>query len=285
MVKVYQLNAFAAAPKGGNPAGVCLEEGLSHEQMQTIARKVGLSETAFLTEEREKYHVKFFTPRKEIDVCGHATIATFSLLAQQGLKQGTYTMITKAGEIRIDLEDELVWMHQGAPRFLGWAYSRKEDIATALNLDTSKIDDGLSCEVVSTGVPTLLVPVKTLEDLLKIKPNLRAVEKLTAEYGNCLMYVYTTQTECEGNTAHARMFAPGYGIPEESATGMAAGALACSIYRAGKASQEIVIEQGSSLKKPSEIRVRLKVTEPKRISDVIIGGKAHIVKTIEMAEH
>jgi PhzF family phenazine biosynthesis protein len=84
MTEVYILNAFSATAEGGNPAGVVADAtSMTEEQIQEIARELGYSETAFVqTSDVADFKVRFFTPVTEVDLCGHATIATFSLLLQ-----------------------------------------------------------------------------------------------------------------------------------------------------------------------------------------------------------
>ena len=86
MIKVYTLNAFTDDVSGGNPAGVVLDaDNLTEKQMQGIAKKVGFSETAFvMSSDSADFRVRFFTPSDEVDLCGHATIATFKLLLLKG---------------------------------------------------------------------------------------------------------------------------------------------------------------------------------------------------------
>src|SRR3989344_7333723 len=115
-VKVFTLNAFAKTENGGNPAGVVLNsDGLSEKQMLLISKKVGFSETAFVQKsDKADFKVKFFTPNAEVDLCGHATIATFYLLKdRQIIQAGKYTQETKAGVLAIEiLQDKTVFMDQ-----------------------------------------------------------------------------------------------------------------------------------------------------------------------------
>lgn len=93
-IKVFTLNSFAKINTGGNPAGVVLDaENLSENDMLTIANIVGFFETAFIQKsDKANFKVRFFTPTNEVDICGHATIATFFLLFKKGLiKQGNYS--------------------------------------------------------------------------------------------------------------------------------------------------------------------------------------------------
>lgn len=281
MVTVYHLNAFVKKGIGGNPAGVCLDSaGLSEQDMQSIAAKVGFSETAFVHGNGSgRFKVRFFTPVKEVALCGHATIAAFYLLAQQGIVgKGSYTQETKAGTLGVEIGESMVYMSQNRPRSLGSV--PKEEVEECLDI---KLNNDLPVEVISTGEPTIIVPVPSLESLFGIKPNFGRIKLLEQRHHNGLLYVFTTETIAKESTAHARMFAPLDGINEEAATGVASGALACYMYRHGLARNPLrfVFEQGYCLGSPSEILGRLKI-RANQISDVTIGGAAVVKGTINV---
>lgn len=285
MTKVYTLSAFAKTSEGGNPAGVCLDaDNLSEEQMQKIAAQVGFSETAFVQKSKKAdFKVRFFTPTNEIALCGHATIATFSLMFQKGkIPAGKYRQETKAGVLGIEImANGLVFMNQNPPQYLG--VLTKEKIAECLNLKASDIDTRFPVEIVNTGVPTIVVPLSSLETLLRLKPTMKKILDVTKKYQNSLMYVFTRETKSKSSTAHGRMFAPSHGIDEESATGMANGALACYLFKHDLISDpsNLIFEQGYSMNKPSEIFGKLKI-DRNEIKEVIIGGTAMLMKELEI---
>jgi len=139
-MKLYRASAFLKEPHGGNKAGVALEvEGMSDEQMQQVAFEVGYSETAFvLPSLLADFRVRFFTPTSEVDLCGHATIATFNVLRDtKKLQPGLYTQETKAGILQLDVRDDLVFMEQNQPLF-GEILSAK-DVADCF-LETNFVD-------------------------------------------------------------------------------------------------------------------------------------------------
>jgi len=285
MVLVHAVNAFAKKRNGGNSAGVCLDaDRLNIQEMQRIAARVGFSETAFVQKsDRADFKVRFFTPVNEVALCGHATIATFYLLASLGrIGKGRHTQETKAGVLDIEIaDDNLIFMNQNPPQFLG-TVDKEEIIRCFANLRSGDISM-LPIEIVSTGLPVMLVPVVSLRRLLTLVPDFRKITEITERYGRTLMYVFTMQTELKGSTAHGRMFAPSHGIPEESATGMANGALECYLFKHSLTSDplNLVFEQGYSLARPSEILGRL-IVEAGEIKQVIIGGRAIVAGQIEV---
>lgn len=277
-IKIYSLNAFAKTKKGGNSAGVVLDANfLSNKVMQKIAQKIGFSETAFVKKSNKAdFKVKFFTPNKEIELCGHATIATFYLMIKKNLlKPGNYTQETKAGILNFEIKkDGTVFMNQKSPQFLN--IIDEKEIIDSLNISSEVISKDLPIQIVSTGLKDIFIPIRSLKDLNKIKPNFEKVTKISKKYNSVGYHLFTLETKFN-STAHCRNFAPLYGINEESATGTSNGALGCYLFKYGKISKKkvdnLVFEQGYSMKKPSEIFVKLKIKE-KKIIEVKVGGNA-----------
>lgn len=277
-VKAYTINAFAKTTKGGNPAGVVIgADKLSEKDMKKIAENLGFSETAFLMKSnRADFKVRFFTPNDEVDLCGHATIATFSvLLKTQRINPGIYTQETKAGILEVEVnEDGLIMMTQSNPLF--YETIDVEEISDTLNISTHDFNTKLPCQIVSTGLKDILIPIKNIEILDAIKPNFEKVTEISKKY-NVVGYHMFTFDSLNNSNAYCRNLAPLYGIDEESATGTSNGALACYLYKYGMLDllkcDNITFEQGYSMSMPSEINVGLNVKE-NDICEVKVGGKA-----------
>lgn len=276
-VEVYILNSFAKTQEGGNPAGVVLDCDLAESDMLKVAKEVGFSETAFLNKiDENTYSIRFFTPCAEVDLCGHATIATFSLLKDKNLiSQGIYKLNTKAGEITITISSEDVFMTQTLPKF-GEIIDRDE-ILKCFHLSYDDLIENLPTQVVSTGLRDIIVPVKKLDTLLNMSPDFDAISKISKKYDTIGAHAFTLETIEQGSTAHCRNFAPLYDISEESATGTASGALSCYLFENKVINQQeakkIVFEQGYSMVRPSEILASLN-TFNHSISSVNVGGIA-----------
>ena len=121
-MKIYVMDAFAAKLFGGNQAGVALPEGdVSDETMRLIAAELKHSETAFVRPREDgSVDLRYFTPAGEVELCGHATIAAFALLRRLGrLSDGRHIARTKAGELQISVDGDVVWMDMAPPRWLG----------------------------------------------------------------------------------------------------------------------------------------------------------------------
>lgn len=278
LVKAYKLSSFAKTANGGNPAGVVLDaDMLTENQMKQLANTIGFSETAFVSKsETADYKVRFFTPTTEVDLCGHATIAAFSLMKQKGIaKPGNYTQETKAGILRISINDDGIFMEQARPGFYETISS--EELEPCLGLNYNDFDRRMPIQVVSTGVRDIMVPVKNISILEVLNPVMKKIEEISVRYNVSGLHVFTVETASV--SAICRNFAPLYGIPEESATGTSNGALASYLYRYGYLVadlENIYIEQGNFMGRPSIIRAALK-DENKEIKEVWIGGDALII--------
>src|SRR5690554_3584712 len=120
MIDVFYINSFSKVAGGGNPAAVVLDaDAMSKEKMLFVAQKIGFSETAFVMKSNKvDIKVRYFTPVREVDLCGHATIAVFSLLRELGVfKKGHYKLETVNEVLGIDITTEKVMMEMSKPRF------------------------------------------------------------------------------------------------------------------------------------------------------------------------
>ncbi len=274
--EVFIVNAFGLSEVGGNPAGVVLDaDNLSESQMLAIAAKVGLSETAFLLKSDNcDFRLRFFTPIKEVDLCGHATIATYSLLFQLGkVSAGTYKQELLAGHLELTIDiDGRVSMEQSKPYF-GEIFT-SEKIASILKVDASEITfEKFPIKLVSTGLRDILVPISSRLKLDEISPcfaSMAEFNKLTDSIG---FHVFSFNNESLSPVAFCRNFAPLYEINEEAATGSSSGALACYLYKYGLKVKHFEFHQGFSMNRPSKILVDLDYSNDD-ISKVVVSGYA-----------
>ncbi len=270
-VKVKLVKAFTQNPAEGNPAGVILNaDKLSSISMLKIASELGYSESAFvLSSSKADFKVRFFTPTQEMNLCGHATIATIHALVEAGYinKVGVMTQETKAGLLDVEYQkDGLIIMTQATPEFFNYKADRKR-IAQLLGLKIKEITDW-PIEIVSTGTPKLIVPISTLRSLLTIKPDFEAIKQFCIETGARGIYPFTIETQSRNTDFHARQFNPLAGVNEDPITGVAAGALAAYIKKFNLLSKKrFIIEQGFIMNKPGMIFVNIE-------SKVKVGGYA-----------
>ena len=273
-VKVAIVNAFVDSDEGGNPAGVVIDaDHLSDNQKLEIAKEVGLSETAFVSKSNTAdFKLDFYTPQKQIAHCGHATIATFSLLSQLGLvdKQKT-SKETIDGDRAIEVLGDFAYMEQTKPKYRDLSHD-VIDIHRAIGVNATQVISVPA--IVNTGNSFLILGVKTIEDLESLTPDYKKIEEVSEEYDLIGFYIFTLETNNKKRDASSRMFAPRYGIKEESDTGMAAGPLACFLHDYMHLDQSVFqIEQGYSMQpaSPSCIKVVLS-KEGKEINSLKAGG-------------
>jgi len=287
-IEVPIVSAFVDGESGGNLAGVVLNaERYSSEQKQEIAAAVGLSETAFVSpSESADVKLEFFTPTQQIAHCGHATIATFSLLRQRGLLASDRSSLeTIDGLGCVNMEGDAAYMAQRAPRF---ASLNEEDLQTtsrALGITQKDLIEGTEPTLVNTGNSFVIIGIREVETIKGLQPDFALIEKLSESLDLIGFYVFSFDGIGDGRDAGARMFAPRYGIQEESATGMAAGPLACYLYKqSGTNKQEFAIEQGRwmSSPSPSVINVRLNIGVNDKIQNLFAGGQGALKEFVEV---
>ena len=294
----YQLDVFTNNAFTGNSLAVFPDPmGLSSDEMQTIAREMNLSETVFvLNSEKALRHLRIFTPTQELPMAGHPVVGTWNLLARLGIVQAVengWTQIQQEigiGVLPVDIEYHnnlpiQVVMTQGKFE-IGDVISDNNMIlrlAESLGLQITDFDlELLPIQVVSTGIKSLAVCVKSLEKLGECRINSSLLSEIYLEFGAIGCYAFTLET-LEGNPsrAHARFFAPDDGISEDPATGSAAGALSSYLVYHGAIDTveniaKFTIEQGDFMKRPS--RIFAEITGKKgNIEKVKIGGNSVVV--------
>lgn len=298
-LKFYQADVFTAQPFGGNPVAVFPDaDGLADDELQQIAREMNLSETVFVfppTDPAASARLRIFTPTQEIPFAGHPVLGTFYVLAQLGritMQEGMTRVVQECnlGLFPIELHQELgrvarVVMSQPKPEFLE-PLDGLDDVylvGGALGLPKHVIADmRWPLQVVSTGLPVLIVPVRTLTAVRSIQPDASAIIKVCERFGANGILVFTTVTVESFASVHARMFAPKIGILEDPATGSAGGALGAYLVQHGVVevgpTTDILIEQGYEIDRPSRILVQVE-SDDDAIQEVKVGG--HCVMVIE----
>ncbi|MDO4799440.1 MAG: PhzF family phenazine biosynthesis protein [Bacillota bacterium] len=265
------VRAFTEQGSGGNRAGVCVCKDFPDPQvMQGIATEMGLSETAFVCpvpgvsgDDVPSFHIRYFTPLCEIELCGHATIAAFGYLFRRGvIAPGTLRIRTRAGDLHLIVgPDGSVLMEQGDYSERDVDRSKYADIARSLGIDCADLDPQIPIAIVSTGVEDMLIAVRSEAVLRDLVPVFSEIEKISNEHEICGYHVVTLHPSAEaegaGAAALCRNFAPRYGIDEESATGTSNAALAGRLVSLGlwQKGVDYDILQGLWMDRPSRIRV------------------------------
>ncbi len=241
--------------------------------MQQIAHQVGASETAFVRPAEGGHTVRFFTPRTEVALCGHGTIATYAVLASQGLVAGTYTMHTAAGPQQVELAPGgWVRMSQNPPHF-GEAFAPSV-IARVLGVAEESIASSPAPRSVSTGLFKVHTRVTSRAVLDHIVADWQAIARFGEQTKSTGIFAYTFETEQPGHLARCRNFSSAVGA-EDPATGTACGGLASLLVHEGyaKAGERLVFEQGDAVGRPSTITAVIH-HEPGSALRVTVAGRA-----------
>ncbi len=263
-VEASLVKSFSKDINGGNPAGVVLNaDNLTDQQMLGITRELGFSESAFVQKsEVADYKVRFFATTHEVDFCGHAVVATFHVLAQAGLIDTkddapvTVVQETRAGILPVICRaDGKVTMTQGEPIF-GVVETDRTAIAKLLRIDNNDLAD-LPIQVVATAAPKLIVPLKSLDILRKVRPDLLGIKEYSHNHDGKGIYAFTTENLSSSADLTTRFFNPLFGINEESATGVAAGALGAYVnkYIFDGSKKSIIVTQGFDMGQDSTLYV------------------------------
>lgn len=289
----YQLDVFTDRRFEGNPLAVFPDgEGIADDEMQSIAKEMNLSETVFvLPSERALRRLRIFTPKQELPLAGHPVVGTWNLLARLGVTNkpdnGSITIEQEValGVLPVEIEFErsepfVVTMTQG--KFESGPTVTKEKqlalLAESLGLERDELacSAELPVQVVSTGIRALAVPIASLTSLSRIDINPGLLSKIYLEPGAVGCYCFSFETMEESSAVHARFFAPADAIPEDPATGSAAGSLSGYLtYHGGIGESAFTIEQGDLMGRPSRIKAQVDGGKG-TVERVRIGGKSVI---------
>ncbi|MDH3703707.1 MAG: PhzF family phenazine biosynthesis isomerase [Alphaproteobacteria bacterium] len=253
-------HVFCHNGAGGNPTGLVLDAGaLSTDEMQALARQCG-HESGFVLSTaahgEADFRFRYFVPRHEMEMCGHATVGALWLLRERGrIADGVYRIATLSGIVtgavgaRVEITQPL-GEFSNADRFRG-------AILDVLGIGPAALAVG-AIENARTSRTKTLVPMASAETLHAMTPDFARVEQLCTALGSTGLYPYAVVSTDQG-LFEARQFPRGSGYPEDAATGIAATALASALLKGGRITDPaagITIYQGRAMGALSEIRVR-----------------------------
>lgn len=280
------VDVFAEEKFSGNQLAVVLGAGgLSGESMQKIAREFNFSETTFVTGKLKRggFGVRIFTPGQEIPFAGHPVLGTAYVIAEEveSRRVGQMALVLKAGRIPVAFAyrgkvADVLWMRQPEPVFgrsVGAASA-----ARALGLGAKDIDTRFPVQEVSTGLPGLIVPLKSLKALKRAKVDADIYSRLVSGLDAKGILVFCPETRDNANDLSARFFAPYYGITEDPATGSANGCLAAYLLKHryfGDGAIEARVEQGYEIKRPSLLHI--KAAYKGEGIEVQVGGRVQMI--------
>ena len=285
-MKFYIVDAFTDEIFGGNPAGVViLPEGAdfpSDEICVKTAKELRYSETAFIKRlGGNEFNIRYFTPAAEVELCGHATIGSFAALRYGGyIGDGDFLNHTISGDLNITVNGERVLMDMATPVKLNEIKEEEKLVELYAIMGLSYLGQRakglkLTPQMISTGLPDIMMPVMTQADLDAIEPDFKALSDLSEKYEVVGVHAFTL--DGDDATCHVRNFAPLYDIDEEAATGTSNGALTYYGYLNGfvKSGDDCKFIQGEKMKRPSAILSHIEVDENGFL--IRVGGRGIMV--------
>jgi trans-2,3-dihydro-3-hydroxyanthranilate isomerase len=265
-------DVFTDRPLTGNQLAVFTDaRGMDGETMQALARETKFSESTFVLPAEEGGHAKIriFTPATEVPFAGHPTLGTAFVLAGP-LQLDEIRLETGQGIVPVRLErdqDRIVFGRMEQPLPSVTPYADEAELLSALGIERSE----LPVELYDNGIPHVYVGLESQDAVAALKPDMSRLAELPAVLGiNCF--------GGSGRTWKLRMFAPAGDVPEDPATGSAAGPLAVHLVRHGRIEYgtEIEVVQGVEIKRPSKLYARVDGTAD-RLERVEVGGSAVVV--------
>jgi trans-2,3-dihydro-3-hydroxyanthranilate isomerase len=285
------LDVFATGKYTGNQLAVCLDAGdLTDLQMQQIAREINFSETTFVTNSQlvnGGYNTRIFTPTTELPFAGHPTLGTAFAIQQELVKEQIdsrsetrcerVNLNYQVGQIPVDLNYvndrlDILWMHQQQPKF--YESIDRDNLAAVIGVNPTDIDARYPIEPVSTGLPFIIVPLKTVAAVSQAKLNLSLYQPTVANLPAQAILVFCPETVDANCQLHVRVFTECFGVPEDPATGSANGCLAAYLAKHeyfGSSKIDIAVEQGVEMGRSSLLFLRSEYTPDG--CQVSIGGR------------
>ncbi|GAA6323159.1 PhzF family isomerase [Fusobacterium ulcerans] len=293
--KIYQIDSFSNKKFFGNPAGVVYKaDGLTEVDMQRIARELNNSETAFIfSSDSKEYdvHVRFFTPLREVPICGHATIAAHYVIAlEKNFKEKTcIRQKTGAGILPVEIEpidnSYNVIMTQGKVEFGDIINGKNLDrLVSALGIDNDDLIKEAPVQIVSTGHSKVMIGIKDYKQLHNLRPDMKELNKLS-DIINCNGYfVFTFDSKEKDILLKGRMFAPAIGIEEDPVTGNANGPVGAYIVKYNLVKIEndnlkFSAKQGMSVDREGTINVNVHIENSEPVKVQVSGTATVVFKT------
>lgn len=277
-----QWDVFTQVPLAGNPLAIFADSsGLRDEDLQRLARETNHSETTFVlrrpaeVEQQQGISMRIFTPEKELPFAGHPVLGTALMLRGDG-NASEMIFDLKIGRVRVQFEklstgQIFAEMLQPEPSFIASVSSR--NASDGLGLSIEDFEPDMPIEIVSTGLPYLIVPLRSLERVSMFRPNWMICMPFLASLPQSpSLYLVTRETSGPPASLHCRCLDP---EREDPATGSAAGCAAAWMLQYGFIStdERVVLEQGLEIGRPSQLFVRA-AKRDKKISSVRVGGHA-----------
>lgn len=272
------VRVFTKDHSGGNLAAVVIvpkNMEYTDKMMQEAAAIIGYSETVFVKiHGNERFSFRFFTPCKEVEMCGHGAIGSFFVLRNNGIVEENklYSVETKESVIRLIANGESVLLEMTSFRLERYLLVEEVNELDGIMGTVGEKDQSQKVPIVCCGLSDILLSISSKKELDELKPHM---EKLAAfSEKQKVVGVHAYYLDKKNKLIFARNFAPFYGIDEESATGTSNGGLGFYLWKEGqlKSGVEQGIVQGEAMDQASQIIVKVEASNP----TVFVGGTAQI---------
>jgi PhzF family phenazine biosynthesis protein len=279
-----KIDAFATDKSAGNPAGAIYlktENELSPKEMQRVAAELKgfINEVGYIRKlDNDTFVLKYYSSEREVDFCGHATIAIlYDLLKSDAelLQKSTVHIITNKGrslvENRIQDEDA-VFISAPLPHFSDQSIP-KTLAAEALNIDIHGVSEEYPIEIVNAGLETLIVPIRTLQTILALAPDFMKLKLFCEKNSIDIVVVFSDQVADQSNRFRTRVFSPRFGYLEDPATGSGNAALGYYLLKHRKWDGEIIsLEQNDTVDQSNIIKLLTRRDERNNLGVAFGGG-------------
>lgn len=285
-IDVACYEAFSHIPGKGNPAGVVFDaDSLTEVQMQKIAKKVGFSETAFLLKtSKADLRIRYFTPEHEMNLCGHGTIASiYGMMRRNQISSSLNLSIeTLAGILNVHYNHDWqeIKMAQAPAEFIEF-HGDLDELSDSIGLKREEISTEFPIVYGSTGIWTLILPIRKLDSFLRMKPNNKRFREILTQVPTASVHPICLETNNKKCVMHGRHFSASHsGTIEDSVTGTASGVMGAYYisYIEPSNQAEILIEQGNEIGRQGIVRVF--VEKKNSFINVSISGKAVYIRDI-----
>jgi len=281
-LRFKKIDAFTTGISSGNPAGYIYldnDEVLNQEEMQRIALELKgfVNEVGYVSKAGDDYKLKYYSSECEVPFCGHATIAImYDLLSND-------KDLLDAKEVRINVqagtlsvfnhikEEDAAFIMAPAAKFLTQNLKR-EEVAGILGIDTKKINDAMPVRLIDGGLRTLIVPLCSLEESLKINPHQENLRVFCLEKDIDIVLIFTEETHTASCDYRTRVFAPKFGYLEDLATGSGNSAFGYYLIDENMWNGDFTIEQGPDRANPNFVKIK-RLSEGGR-ENILFGGCA-----------
>jgi trans-2,3-dihydro-3-hydroxyanthranilate isomerase len=281
-MQFYIVDVFAEEKYQGNQLAVfVVEKAISKETMQRIAHEMKFSETTFIFPPKKAnggYDVRIFTMDTEVPFAGHPTLGTAFVIATvfENGKADKITLNLKVGQIPVTFVQDELWMQQMQPEF--GAVIKPEIIAEILNIKVSDINTNFPLQVVSTGLPAIMIPLNTLTAVQQCYVDHKKYQQFIDTTTKANLLVFTPHTIKPENDLHVRVFVDDPGFFEDAATGSANGNLAGYLVKNKFLNTDKInlrVEQGYAIQRPSLLKLKAELIANK--ISIQVGGKVFLI--------